>query len=217
MKRRLLLAASALALVPASASPAELIVNGGFEDPTISDPCCSTVPPDPLPGWTATPNVNVVNGTFSSSAGNLAFEGGQYLDLVGQGGTGSISQSINTVVGQLYTLSFAYSHNLFNQAVPGASASFSIDGLNGVVAHATGSNANLDWQGYSANFLATGTSATLNFTNLTGGANEGIFLDAISVQTAVPEPGTWAMMLLGFGAIGGVMRSRKLRGGLAHA
>lgn len=30
-----------------------------------------------------------------------------------------------------------------------------------------------------------------------------------SVQNAVPEPATWAMMLLGFGLVGGAMRSRR--------
>lgn len=30
-----------------------------------------------------------------------------------------------------------------------------------------------------------------------------------SVNGAVPEPGTWLLMILGFGAIGGMMRSRK--------
>ena len=30
-----------------------------------------------------------------------------------------------------------------------------------------------------------------------------------TMQAAVPEPGTWAMMLLGFGAIGGSMRARR--------
>ena len=34
-------------------------------------------------------------------------------------------------------------------------------------------------------------------------------LSNIDVNSAVPEPGTWAMMLLGFGAIGVSMRRRK--------
>ena len=204
-----LLAVSALALSSTSAWAAELIVNGGFEAPVVSGPCCSTVPPDALPGWTATPNVNVVVGTFASTNGNLAFQGNQYLDLVGQGGTGSISQACATNAGSRYNISFAYSHNLFNPSVTSASASLSVAGLLDTISHSTGTNANLDWRSYFGTFTATGASTTLNFTNLTGGANEGIFLDAVSIQ-AVPEPATWGMMILGFGGIGFAMRRARL-------
>lgn len=208
---RMMLAASAVALVPASASAADLVTNGGFEAPDVSNPCCSTVPPDALPGWSVNSgNVNVVNGTYASGAGNLAYEGDQYLDLVGQGGVGSISQIVSTVAGQVYNLTFAYSHNLFT-GLASASASFAIDGLNGVVTHNGGSNVNLNWQTYSGSFVASGASATLTFTNLAGGGNEGIFLDAVSVETAVPEPAVWLTMLLGFGAIGGAMRAARSR------
>jgi hypothetical protein len=34
-------------------------------------------------------------------------------------------------------------------------------------------------------------------------------IDNIVVNSAVPEPATWAMMLLGFGAIGFSMRRRR--------
>jgi hypothetical protein len=210
-----LLAAAALSFIPAAAS-AQLVTNGGFEDPTISGPCCSTVPPDALPGWTATPNVNVVNGTFSSAGGvNLAYEGNQYLDLVGQGGTGSISQDISLAEGVVYTLTFAYSHNLFSpNSATSASAEFTIGTLTGMVSHNTGDNSDLDWQIFTGNFMATGPMSTLNFTNLTGGVNEGILLDAVSITQAVPEPTTGAMMLSGFGAVGFAMRRRKAFTGL---
>lgn len=39
----------------------------------------------------------------------------------------------------------------------------------------------------------------------------------ISDPGAVPEPSTWAMMLLGFGAVGGLIRSRRSRAGRALA
>lgn len=209
--RRLLLAAFACAAIPATASAAELIVNGGFEDPIVSDPCCNTVPPASIPGWTVgLGNVNVVNGTFGSSPfANLAFEGNQYLDLVGQGGVGSISQAFSTVAGQTYTLTFAYSHNLFS-GLPAASALFTVDGLAGTLVHTGGSTADLNWLTFSGSFVADDASATLNFINLTGGANEGIFLDAVSV-TPVPELATWALLLIGFGAVGGAMRAGKRR------
>ncbi|QGN56117.1 PEPxxWA-CTERM sorting domain-containing protein [Novosphingobium sp. Gsoil 351] len=38
--------------------------------------------------------------------------------------------------------------------------------------------------------------------------DDGFKLGAITVSAAVPEPATWAMMLIGFGFIGGAMRSR---------
>ena len=203
---RHILAAGALGLVPTTALSAQVVTNGGFETPTVSPPCCSTVPPDSLDGWTATPNVNVVLGTFDSTNGNLAYEGNQYLDLVGQGGTGSIYQDLTTAIGQTYTLTFAYSHNLFTpSSATSASASVAVGSLFDIVMHSTGDTSNLDWQIYSNTFTATGTTTRLTFTNLTGGVNEGVFLDAVSVA-AVPEPATWAMMLLGFCGIGFAMR-----------
>jgi hypothetical protein len=209
---RYALAAVVIGLIPAAAS-AQLVANGGFESPVITDPCCNTAPPDPLPGWIATPNVNVVNGTFMSTNGNLAFEGNQYLDLVGQGGTGSISQDLTLTPGETYNLSFAFSHNLFDPAdATSASASFAIDGLTGIVFHDTGDTNNLDWRIFSGEFVATGAD-TLNFTNLTGGPNEGVLLDAVSV-TELPEPATWGMMLLGFGAVGFALRRNRKRGAL---
>jgi PEP-CTERM motif len=39
----------------------------------------------------------------------------------------------------------------------------------------------------------------------------------INASAAVPEPATWAMMLLGFGLVGGAMRRRKLAAPLALA
>ena len=69
---RVVLAASAALMISTGASAQ--IVNGGFEAPTVPGSCCVTTPPSPLPGWTVNAgNVNVVNGTFGSSSGNLAF------------------------------------------------------------------------------------------------------------------------------------------------
>jgi PEP-CTERM motif len=42
-----------------------------------------------------------------------------------------------------------------------------------------------------------------------GMAFSGITVAGVPVDNAVPEPGTWAMMLMGFGAVGFAMRRRK--------
>jgi PEP-CTERM motif len=69
----------------------------------------------------------------------------------------------------------------------------------------------------------TNSLLTVNLTglNLTGGSHTIQFLDSPEwvfvseiefFSTAVPEPATWAMMLTGFGIIGGALRRRKRAG-----
>jgi hypothetical protein len=65
----------------------------------------------------------------------------------------------------------------------------------------------MGWTPFTYNFVADGGTTTLSFTSSIGGAY-GAALDAVSVSDAVPEPATWALMILGFGAIGGAMRRR---------
>lgn len=203
---RIAVLAGAAAIAPGQVMAAESLINGGFEAPIVAGPCCVTSPPTAIPGWTPTPNVNVVAGTFSSSAGNLAKEGNQYLDLVGEGGQGSISQSFATIIGQVYNLNFWYSHNLFS-GLNSASARLSAGSLSDSITHTGGTNANLNWVHYSNTFTANANTTTLSFVNTAGAANEGVFLDAVSV-VAVPEPSTWALLILGFGLVGGAMRRR---------
>jgi hypothetical protein len=49
---------------------------------------------------------------------------------------------------------------------------------------------------------------TLNF-GTTSHDNVGPILDNVSASGAVPEPASWALMLGGFGLVGGAMRSRR--------
>ena len=56
---------------------------------------------------------------------------------------------------------------------------------------------------YFIGSLGTGSTATFQYAYAAG---EG--LDDIEVP-AIPEPSTWAMMIIGFGAIGGAMRNRR--------
>jgi hypothetical protein len=51
----------------------------------------------------------------------------------------------------------------------------------------------------------TGTNQQVDFQNIGFTAN-------VSVANAVPEPATWAMMLFGFGLVGGTMRRRSATG-----
>ncbi|WP_070156339.1 PEPxxWA-CTERM sorting domain-containing protein [Sphingobium phenoxybenzoativorans] len=48
-----------------------------------------------------------------------------------------------------------------------------------------------------------------NFTSAVNGNNSAGGLGFLTVTSAVPEPATWAMMVLGFGAMGMAMRRRR--------
>lgn len=70
--------------------------------------------------------------------------------------------------------------------------------------------------------LFTGPASNPTFTlgtfNLSGGFTAGPATLTISrAVAAVPEPGTWAMMLIGFGAIGFAVRRRRPTAMVRHA
>jgi hypothetical protein len=179
-----------------------LIVNGGFENPVIGNIFFQDFSSG-LPSWTITTNtVDVVYQGGTPGGPSPAFEGIQYLDLVGYGSTGGVSQTFATVPGHTYDLSFAYSNNPW-AGPASASADFSVDGLNGSVTHSSAIPTMLNWDTYSGSFVATSTSATLAFTETVGCCNAGVLLDAVVVSGTVPEPPTWAMMLLGFAGLAG--------------
>ena len=64
-----------------------------------------------------------------------------------------------------------------------------------------------DWGQYDFyNFVATGVPGAYRWSPNTAG---NVLLGGLSLSQAVPEPATWAMMLIGFGAIGFASRRRK--------
>ena len=88
--------------------------------------------------------------------------------------------------GNTYTLGIGLSGNTFTYSVGGATASFTAD-------DPTASIASVILQGYN-------TQTTLR--------SYDIVWDNLNATGAVPEPATWAMMIGGFGLLGGAMRRR---------
>jgi hypothetical protein len=177
--------AAATVAVPASA--AEIVTNGGFETGTFS-------------GWTLGGNTGFT-GVNASSANTGSF--GAFFGPVGSIGT--LTQVLTTVVGQQYSVSFDLRNtggvpSSFNVLVGGNSI-FSLTNSGSFPSTYT------TFSGFIFNAVSTATSLQLQYRQ-----DPGFWLvDNVSVQGAVPEPGTWALMLVGFGAVGTAMRSRSRR------
>jgi choice-of-anchor C domain-containing protein len=202
--KNLLFVVVALSISQSAIASPNLIVNGSFES-SKSDFAGSFATyfagSSELVGWTlGGDSVDHINTYWQAAEGNYS------LDLSGNY-DGSISQMINTNIGQIYHVSFSMAGNpddtdkiksmqvgLSNQPM------YKFD--------ATGAaHDQMNWTTKGFDFIATNTSSTLFFTSMQDSAY-GVALDNISV-TAVPEPETYAMFLTGIVLLAGITRRRK--------
>ena len=103
MKYKLLVSAFFTVLLLASAAHADLIINGGFEDPALRYGTWNAGYTS-ISGWTATfGTIEIQN----HAAGN-PYEGNQLCELDSYYNSG-MKQDVATVAGQTYDLNFAYS------------------------------------------------------------------------------------------------------------
>jgi len=203
--------ASALALcagltaVPANAS-ANLLSNGSFEDQQVGGNFATLSAGDPtITSWTIGGNgVDLIHDYWNAA------DGTQSVDMSALS-TGTLSQTVNTTVGQQYELSFWMAGN-----TDGGNAVKSMDTLiNGnFLANSTfdvtgHSKSNMGWTEYTYDFVSTGGPTTVTFQS----KEENPFgpaLDNVSLK-AVPEASTvitFALLMVG-GMI--VLRKRTVR------
>ena len=188
MRRKLFTAAACAVATIGFAAPAqavELVTNGGFETGNFS-------------GWTLGGNTGF---TFVSTS--LPHSGTYDAQLGPVGSQGSLSQWLDTVAGATYNISFWLQHD---GGTPNSFQAF-FDG-NPILLNLNNSGG-FDY--FNFTFTANGTAPTL--LEFRYQQDPAYFrLDDVSVQGlrgSVPEPATWAMMLLGFGGIGLTMRRRR--------
>ena len=193
-----------------SAGAANLIQNGGFDGPNAPDGGFQTegVGSLAIPEWDVLAgNVDWIRGYWESSDGD-----GYSIDLNGVT-QGTIGQTIATTIGQVYRLSFDLSAN---PDVGGATRVVLLGGGGPIGSESyvftTGPSQNsrtsMNWSARSLTFTATSTSTLISFAS--GNLDNCCWGAAIdNVAVTVPEPATWAMLILGFGGVGAVLRRRR--------
>lgn len=214
---------AALALLASNAEAASLITNGSFEDTTGFVPDGNdtmTLGPGSttMTGWTVTTNDVAWIGP-SNPFGVTAEDGSYSLDLQGYSDGspyGAVTQSISTVNGGSYVVSF-YVGSLANSAAAitasagGASQTFTTPVLT-----------SYGWSVESLPFTATGPSTLISLAGTT--ASDGIYigLDNVSVTcqaactvAGAPEPDAWLLLLVGIGGVGAAMRGIRRKNGAA--
>jgi choice-of-anchor C domain-containing protein len=214
MKLKISAALSALAIaLCSSAAHANLVTNGSFESGTA---------PSAAVGYTTLQlNSTAIDG-WKVTAGNIDYigtywsaeDGARSIDLQGTGpanGAISATQTIATTIGQQYLVSFWAAGNPDGTpAVKTFNVSFGGSGLKSFsVAEGAGPRPAMNWTLESFIYTADSTSSALSFMSTTAGPY-GPALDNVSViALSVPEPSTWAMMILGFAGIGAMTYRRR--------
>jgi hypothetical protein len=188
MKTNTLLAFAAAFASAIDSTNAQLIINGGFESPDTSTfieiyAGQTTIAPWVVGGHSVEVGDAVGNGFILGPA----FEGGQFLDLNGLE-RGRLTQAFQTTPGSLYTVTFAYTDNYYENSGPASATVRLFDGLgdrlNQTFTHTGAVAGNYHWTVFNEQFMALQNTTTLEFNSLTAspsGHTGGVMLDAVQV------------------------------------
>ncbi|MCA1653618.1 MAG: FxDxF family PEP-CTERM protein [Sphingomicrobium sp.] len=152
---------------------------------------------------------NIFSGPITAAFGHAGIPAGSFTDLfqftIPQSGTGSGSITTGTT-----TFMGVTDLDILSVLVNGFGATATFRDINGVTCTTRGVGTCGADETFAINSVPI-TFGALNTITVTGTSRgNGSFGGNATFTPGVPEPGTWGMMLLGFGAVGfGMRRTRK--------
>ncbi len=217
-KRLGLIAASAAVAMTASSASAAVIFSENFETATHGG--------QNVPGWTLTPSpgspILILNSQdYRNCCGFNDTGTGQFIAF-NAGNSPAIgvatTPTIHFLAGHAYSVAFDY--GMFQSGQQGLEVRYNASVIGGISISGFGPNDLSHVLGHFnfINFTATGPG-TLSFLDRSTQTNSvDSFLDNVAVSGAVPEPSSWALLLLGFAGLGfASARSHKRRNSPAAA
>jgi hypothetical protein len=146
---------------------------------------------------------------------SLSPTGGAFMTLDGDASfPGHLTQSISGLTaGKAYKVTFSWAGAQqagFQGPTWAKGLTVSLGNQSYVTSELAGPEGSFQpWRTETATFTAGSTTETLSFLarGLPGGQPPFVLLDGISLS-AVPEPASWAMLLMGFGLVGAAARRR---------
>lgn len=190
---------------------ANLLSNGSFESGAFvnqgNDTMSLAVGSTAITGWTVVTDTTAWIGP-TNPFGLTASNGGYFLDLANYqpgGPFAGVRQTITTIVGATYALSFDLGGSTFwgrpdsiMASAAGQSATF--------VTPSTGTNN--DWYHESMQFTAVSTSTVVLFQGMTGVNYVGLDNASVDlVSLPVSEPASWVLLMGGLAMLG--VRARR--------
>ncbi|CAH0256257.1 hypothetical protein SRABI123_03265 [Pseudomonas sp. Bi123] len=176
----------ALSGAAGSATAANLLVNGSFEQPGCSDSCIldTTAKANFITGWTTFLSGAEYFNVRASIPGSAAAEGAVIVDLANNvyGNGGGIQQNFATVVGAKYRLTFSLGNSVYASRsgdgvvqvkVAGQTVTFNTPTVKGSV---------VEWNTVTYDFTATTAQTTLAFSNEQNPYVNFAFIDNVIVE-----------------------------------